>query len=266
VDKKVWLSIEEVSNLGPTGLKVLRAKGLIDKALNSELGYCNICSSHRIIINNKNVNKRFYFCLNCGVYKIFNKNNLLQYFTDLKFIVSFISRNLNLPLQGRNVDERRLIYFGRKNKVSYYFLHGVNHFKFSFALRKIQAAHSCYIFCLESYQNAYDLKIPKNVKLYNLSECLVFSETKLQFSVPKPLNRIMIASLGGISCSEKKFGEARRFVQALFKQKRALNFSQKKKQICAEIYRELIKKPELIANLSEDNLFDWILKQTRNLK
>lgn len=260
----VWLSPAEVASIKPTELIALEQEGLISKCEPPKLGWCYSCNTYSDI----NDSQQSFCCFNCASEQPLKQgNNYVEYFASLDLLVTFLQTKLKLAPKTKEQESSlvggRLVYLGQQEELSYYLLLDIqlfNNSKENSGKKISNIIKHCYIFSL---QESHNIKPPKSAKLYNLLDCLELVEGKLLFSTPTFFIRRRIGQIGGAISSNKRFGEAREFVWQLFQQKRTIEGHKKTEKIYEEILAELIKRPDLTRNLSEDNLFYWLAKQIR---
>lgn len=256
---KIWLSPQEINSIIPQKLLIIEKSGLIKKCQSARLGYCSNCGTYNNISSNSQY--KFFFCINCSTGQILKNNNHIKYFTSVDLLIAFLHKNLNLTNQTKSNDKSRLICLGQKERHNCYLLLDISLPDSRKIIKSVNNKYPCYIFHLHDH---YRSDANKKIKFYSLLECFDILHGKLVFSIPKALKPVDIGKLGGAAGSVKRFGEARKFAIRLFKEKEKLP-AKKKQEIYWEIAEEMFKRPDLISNLSEDNLFDWIAKQVRKV-
>lgn len=206
----------EIARLEKNRLAILQSAGIIAKYQRPKFNLC-ICGNYTES-NCDNLLPQSFFCHNCGSYNYSGKRNYVWY-TDLCLLKVFLQSQLNLPIsKPKNING--LIFLGFRDKTKFYLLPSKRLRNYSKLIAEIAKSDSkCYIFCLKKKSG---LNLPSKIKLLNLVDQLAVLDNKLAIILHKDCNKSFAGRLGGIIGSQKRFGEARKFISKLFKQKKSL--------------------------------------------
>lgn len=236
--------------------------GLIKKYKYPRKVWCNNCDIFcEVEFAN---NKEFLICLECCSQEKINSTNSVQYYSGLTEISQFLQNILGLDNQVEIVKEGRLLYLGFKGKIKYYFLNGISQ---SDCLEIIQNISNTQHSCILVLENNHNLKAPQTLLICNILDFLCFEDTKFVLALPEITYTNSISTLGGKAKSDK-YSKARKFIIAEFKKSLKAKYprSQSLKVTYSNIADKLRKKPDVIKNLADDNLEDFVRKTISSYK